>query len=83
MGRLPGAVVLRDRKEQSMFIFRRKGRGAESGQAAASSAQHKDFREGYVHVHGSEKKADELAMRAYGDTDGDGKPDVPFMPFPG
>lgn len=66
-----------------MFIFRRKREVVESDEAGAARAHHKDFREGYVHVHGNEKKADELAMRAYGDTDGDGKPDVPFMPFPG
>ncbi|WP_309071729.1 hypothetical protein [Arthrobacter sp.] len=66
-----------------MSIFRRKGNAFERKQAAAASAQQKDFREGYVHIHGSEKKANELAMRAYGDKDKDGKPDVPFMPFPG
>ncbi|WP_323961640.1 hypothetical protein GC088_06865 [Arthrobacter sp. JZ12] len=66
-----------------MSIFRRKGATFERKQAAAASASQKDFREGYVHVQGDEKKANELAMRAYGDKDGDGKPDVPFMPFPG
>ena len=66
-----------------MFSFRRKGTAFDRKKAAAASAHQKDFREGYVHIHGSEKKANELAMRAYGDTDGDGKPDVPFMPFPG
>lgn len=66
-----------------MSIFRRRGKHVAGGEAVAAPARPKDFREGYVHVHGSEKKADDLAMRAYGDTDGDGKPDVPFMPFPG
>lgn len=66
-----------------MFSFRRKDKAFERKQAAAASAHRKDFREGYVHVHGSEQKANDLAMRAYGDKDGDGKPDVPFMPFPG
>lgn len=66
-----------------MSIFRRKGKETENKETDAAPARHKDFREGYVLVHGNEKKADELAMRAYGDSDGDGKPDVPFMPFPG
>lgn len=66
-----------------MLIFRRKGRRVDSSETTPAAARQKDFREGYVHIHGSEKKADELALRAYGDSDGDGKPDVPFMPFPG
>lgn len=66
-----------------MSIFRRKGNPVEGDEMPAGPVHRKDFREGYVHVHGSEQKADDLAMRAYGDSDGDGKPDVPFMPFPG
>lgn len=66
-----------------MFISRLKEKAFNRKKAAAASAHQKDFREGYVSIRGSEKKANELAMRAYGDTDGDGKPDVPFMPFPG
>ncbi|GAA3678198.1 hypothetical protein GCM10023081_15600 [Arthrobacter ginkgonis] len=38
--------------------------------------------EGVVPIRGDEKLADDLAMRAYGDKDHDGKPDVPNVPFP-
>lgn len=38
--------------------------------------------EGVVPIRGDEKLADELAMKAYGDKDHDGKPDVPNVPFP-
>ena len=43
----------------------------------------KNFREGDFPIHGDEKKADKLAMKAFGDSDHDGRPDVPHMPFPG
>lgn len=36
-----------------------------------------------IPVHGSEKKADDLAEEAYGDKDDDGNADVPNAPFPG
>lgn len=39
--------------------------------------------EGVVPIRGDEKLADDLAMRAYGDKDHDGKPDVPNVQFPG
>lgn len=39
--------------------------------------------EGVVPIQGDEELADELAMRAYGDKDHDGKPDVPNVQFPG
>jgi hypothetical protein len=64
-----------------MSIFHRKDKDKNSDQ---SEPKHeKKFRGGYVPVHGSEKTADKLAMKAYGDSDGDGKPDVPNVPFPG
>lgn len=31
----------------------------------------------------NEELADRIAMRAYGDKDEDGKPDIPVAPFPG
>jgi hypothetical protein len=31
----------------------------------------------------NEELADRIAMRAYGDQDHDGKPDIPAAPFPG
>lgn len=62
-----------------MSIFHRKDKDSEHREPKRK----KDFREGYVPVHGSEKTADKLAMKAYGDSDGDGKPDVPNVPFPG
>jgi len=68
-------------KEHEMSIFRRRNKDQDSDHPEAK--HEKKFREGYVPVHGNEKTANKLAMRAYGDSDHDGKPDVPNVPFPG
>ncbi|EMY34449.1 hypothetical protein D477_009510 [Arthrobacter crystallopoietes BAB-32] len=62
-----------------MSIFRHKDK--DTGQAKPKHG--KEVHEGRIPVQGNEKTADDLAMKAYGDSDHDGKPDVPNVPFPG
>jgi len=66
-------------KEQEMSIFRRKDK--DSGHP--KHKPEKEIHEGRIPVQGNEKTANDLAMKAYGDSDHDGKPDVPNVPFPG
>ena len=65
-----------------MSIFR-KHQPVGRHEASTQPEHEKNFVEGYVPVHGDESKAERLAMRAYGDSDHDGRPDVPNVPFPG
>ncbi|GER22796.1 hypothetical protein NCCP1664_12930 [Zafaria cholistanensis] len=59
------------------------GKGSHEGKAPHKKHHKGEVNEGVVPIRGDEKLADELAMKAYGDKDHDGKPDVPNVQFPG